>query len=102
MTARIGLLLDSLVTSGCIISGGKVQRSILSYNVRINSFSQVYDSILMEGVNVGRYAKVKRAIIDKDVIIPQGTVIGYNSEEDRKKFFVSDNGVVVVAKGTKI
>jgi len=102
VTARIGLLLDSLVTSGCIISGGKVQRSILSYNVRINSFSQVYDSILMEGVNVGRYAKVKRAIIDKDVIIPQGTVIGYNSEEDRKKFFVSDNGVVVVAKGTKI
>ncbi|HCD38233.1 MAG TPA: glucose-1-phosphate adenylyltransferase, partial [Candidatus Omnitrophica bacterium] len=62
---RIGLFLDSLVSSGCVISGGKVQRSILSPNVRINSFSEVYDSILMEGVDVGRYARIKRAIIDK-------------------------------------
>ena len=81
---------------------GKVQRSILSPNVRINSFSEVYDSILMEGVNVGRYAKIKRAIIDKDVSIPQGMVIGYDLEEDRKKFFVSESGIVVVAKGTEI
>jgi len=99
---RVGLVLDSIVSEGCVVSGGRVQRSILSPNVRINSFSEVYDSILMEGVNVGRYAKIKRAIIDKDVSIPQGMVIGYDLKEDKKKFFVSDSGIVVVAKGTEI
>ena len=102
VTGRVGLALDSIVSGGCIVSGGRIQRSILSPNVRVNSFSQVYDSILMEGVNVGRYAKVKRAIIDKDVNIPQGMVIGYDLNEDRKRFFVSDSGIVVVAKGTEI
>ena len=99
---RVGLVLDSIVSEGCVVSGGRVQRSILSPNVRINSFSEVYDSILMEGVNVGRYAKIKRAIIDKDVSIPQGMIIGFNLEEDKKRFFVSESGIVVVAKGTEI
>ncbi|MCU0666018.1 MAG: glucose-1-phosphate adenylyltransferase [Candidatus Omnitrophica bacterium] len=102
ITGRIGLSLDSLVSGGCIISGGKVQRSILSPNVRINSYSQVIDSILMEGVNVGRYAKIKRAIIDKDVTIPSGMVIGYDPEEDKKRFTITDSGLVVVAKKTEI
>jgi glucose-1-phosphate adenylyltransferase len=102
VTGRVGLTLDSFAAGGCIISGGRVQRSILSPNVRINSYSQVYDSILMEGVNVGRHAKIKHAIIDKDVVIPQGMVIGYDPAEDRKRFFVSESGVVVVAKGTEI
>jgi glucose-1-phosphate adenylyltransferase len=99
---RVGLVLDSIVSEGCVVSGGRVQRSILSPNVRINSFSEVYDSILMEGVNVGRHAKIKRAIIDKDVHIPQGMIIGFNLEEDKKRFFVSESGIVVVAKGTEI
>jgi glucose-1-phosphate adenylyltransferase len=99
---RVGLMLDSIVSEGCVVSGGRVQRSILSPNVRINSFSEVYDSILMEGVNVGRYAKIKRAIIDKDVSIPQGMIIGFNLEEDKKRFFVSNSGIVVVAKRTEI
>jgi len=102
VTGRVGLVLDSLVSSGCIISGGRVQRSILSPNVRVNSFSQIYDSILLEGVNVGRHAKVKGAIIDKDVSIPAGTVIGYDFEEDKKRFFVTQSGVVVVPKGTAL
>lgn len=102
IAGRVGLVLDSLVAGGSIVSGGRVQRSILAPNVRINSYCEVYDSMLMEGVNVGRYAKIKRAIIDKDVIIPQGMVIGYNLEEDRKKFSVTDSGIVVVAKGTEI
>jgi glucose-1-phosphate adenylyltransferase len=102
ITGRVGLVLDSMVSGGCIVSGGRVQRSILAPNVRINSFSQVYESILMEGVNVGRYAKVRRAIIDKDVDIPHGMVIGYDLEEDKKKFVVSESGIVVVAKGTEI
>jgi glucose-1-phosphate adenylyltransferase len=102
VAGRVGLMLDSIVSGGCIVSGGRVQRSILSPNVRVNSYCEVYDSILMEGVNVGRYAKIKRAIIDKDVTIPQGTVIGYDLEEDKKKFYVTESGIVVVAKGTEI
>jgi glucose-1-phosphate adenylyltransferase len=102
IAGRVGLVLDSIVSSACVVSGGKVQRSILSPNVRVNSFSEVYDSILMEGVSVGRYAKIKRAIIDKDVNIPQGIVIGYDLAEDKKRFFVTESGIVVVAKGTEI
>ncbi len=102
ITGRVGLALDSLVSGGCIISGGQVKRSILSCNVRINSYSQVSESILMEGVNVGRYAKIKRSIIDKDVNIPPGTVIGYDLVEDKKRFFVTESGIVVVAKKTEI
>ncbi len=102
ITGRVGLVLDSLVSGGCIVSGGRVQRSVLSPHVRVNSYSQIADSILMEGVNVGRYAKIKNAIIDKDVNIPQGMVIGYDAQEDKKRFFVTDNGIVVVAKGTEI
>ena len=102
ITGRVGLALDSLVSGGCIISGGQVKRSILSPNVRINSYSQVDESILMEGVNVGRYSKIKRSIIDKDVFIPSGTVIGYDLDEDKKRFFVTDSGIVVVAKKTEI
>jgi glucose-1-phosphate adenylyltransferase len=102
VTGRVGLALDSIISMGCIISGGRVQRSILSPNVRVNSYSHVHDSILMEGVNVGRHAKIKRAIIDKDVIIPQGMVIGYDPKEDRKKFHITESGIVVVAKGTEI
>lgn len=99
---RMGLVLDSLISSGCIVSGGRVQHSILSPNVRINSYCEVHDSVLMDNVNVGRYAKIHRAIIDKDVNIPPGMVIGYNVKDDKKRFTVSENGVVVVAKGTEI
>ncbi|MDP3732173.1 MAG: glucose-1-phosphate adenylyltransferase [Candidatus Omnitrophota bacterium] len=102
IAGRVGLVLDSLISGGCVVSGGRVQRSILSQNVRINSYCEVYDSILMEGVNVARSAKIKKAIIDKDVNIPQGAVIGYDLEEDKKRFFVTESGIVVVAKGTEI
>lgn len=102
IAGRVGLVLDSLLSAGSIVSGGKVSRSILSPNVRINSYAQVYESILMEGVNVARYAKLKKAIIDKDVSIPEGMVIGYDLAEDKKRFFVSESGIVVVAKGTHI
>lgn len=102
ITGRVGLALDSLVSSGCVISGGQVKRSILSPNVKIHSYAQVDESILMEGVSVGRYARVKRSIIDKDVNIPEGTVIGYDLKEDKKKFTVTESGIVVVAKRTEI
>ncbi|MEI8176657.1 MAG: glucose-1-phosphate adenylyltransferase [Candidatus Omnitrophota bacterium] len=99
---RCGMALDSLVSHGCILSGGRVERSILSPNVRINSYSQVADSVLMEGVDVGRYAKIRRAIIDKDVRIPRYETIGYDLKKDKKRFFVTESGIVVVAKGSKI
>lgn len=89
---------DSMVSSGCIISGGRVHHSILSANVRINSYAEVVDSILFENVNIGRYAKIRRTIIDKNVVVPPHVEIGYNLEEDRKRFVVSENGIVVIPK----
>jgi glucose-1-phosphate adenylyltransferase len=76
-----------------------VQNSVLSPGVRINSYSEVSESILMDRVQVGRHSRIRRAIIDKGVVIPRGTVIGYDYEEDRKRFNVSDNGIVVIPKG---
>jgi glucose-1-phosphate adenylyltransferase len=99
---RIGSATDSLVSEGCIISGGRIHRCILSPRVRVNSYSEVVDTILFEGVNVGRHSKIKRAIIDKNVDIPPGTTIGYDPEEDRRRFFVSPSGLVVVPKGTRL
>ncbi len=83
-TGRVGYATDSLVCEGCIISGGWVDRSILSTSVRINSYSEVHECILFEGVNVGRRTKIRRAIIDKNVEIPPGMQIGYDLDADRK------------------
>jgi len=99
---RLGTALDSIVAHGCILSGGRVQNSILSPNVRVNSYTEVHDSILMENVEIGRHCKVRRAIIDKDVTIPAGTEIGYNLDEDRKRFHVTPSGIVVIGKGMSV
>ena len=96
---RIGTAMDSMVSPGCIISGGQVQDSVLSPNVRVHSFSKIANSILFENVQVGRYAKIKNAIIDKDVVIPERAEIGYNIENDRQRFTVSPGGIVVISKG---
>ena len=95
---RIGTVLDSLVCDGAIISGGKVERSIISPNVRVNSYAEVHDSILLEGVNIGRNCMIKNTIIDKFVSVPANAVIGYDIEEDRKRYDVSDGGIVVIPK----
>ncbi len=100
--ARVGVAMDSLVASGCIISGGKVARSVVAPNVRVNSYAEVTDSVLMEGVDVGRHAKIRRAIIDKDVKLSPSVVIGYDPEEDRRRFVVTESGITVVAKGTEL
>ena len=100
---RVGMATNSMVSEGCIISGGSISRCVLSPKVRINSYSNVTDSILMENVNVGRYSVIHKAIIDKNVDIPPYTKIGVNLEEDKARgFIVSANGVTVVPKGAKL
>ena len=99
---RLGTALDSIVAHGCILSGGRVQNSVLSPNVRVNSYTEVRDSILMENVEIGRHCRIRRAVIDKDVVVPPGTVIGYNLDEDRKRFHVTPSGIVVIGKGMAI
>jgi glucose-1-phosphate adenylyltransferase len=93
---RMGIAVDSIVSMGSIISGGRVTNSILSPDVRINSYTEVESSILFSHVNVGRYSRIRRAIIDRHIQIPEGTEIGYNLEEDRKKYHVTETGIVVV------
>lgn len=96
---RAGLAMDSMVCAGSIISGGRVVRSILSPNVRVNSWASVEDSILFEGVDVGRHAAIRRAIIDKGVKIPEGMEIGYDLERDRARgLTVTESGIVVIGK----
>ena len=97
--ARRGQALDSVVCLGSIVSGGTVAGSIVGPNCRINSYAHVTDSILFEGVEVGRHAKIRKAIVDKGVHIPAGIEIGYDLEQDRARgFAVSEGGVVVIAK----
>jgi len=97
--ARRGEAHDSMVCQGCIISGGHVRKSILSPNVRVNSYAQVDSSILYHGVDVGRHCRIRRAIIDKDVMLPANTTIGYDVEQDRKRHFqITEQGVVVIAR----
>jgi glucose-1-phosphate adenylyltransferase len=100
--ARVGIATDSMVSHGCIISGGRIHRSVLGVGCRVNSFSEVEESVLFEGVRVGRHAKIRRAIIDKGVEIPAGTIIGFDREADRQRFFVTDHGTVVIPKRAKL
>jgi len=93
---RFGVALDSIVSPGCIVSGGIVKRSVLSPWVRVNSYSHVEESILMHGSTVGRYAHVRRAIIEKNVRVPEHAVVGYDLHEDAKRFRVTNSGIVVV------
>jgi glucose-1-phosphate adenylyltransferase len=98
---RKGEAVDSIVSGGCIISGGRVIRSVLSRGVRVHSLAQVEDSILFPDVEVGAKAHVRRAIIDRGVKICPGDRIGFDLEKDRQRFFVSDSGIVVIAQPSR-
>ncbi len=100
-TKRVGVATDSIVSEGCIVSGGRVNKSILFPGVRINSFASVDNCILFNDVNVGRYCKLRNVLCDKGVVIPERTKIGFNLEEDRNRFKVTENGIVVIPKGYK-
>lgn len=99
---RVGTALNSIISNGCIISGGSVRKSILSPNVMVHSHANIEDSIILEGVDIGRYAKIRRTIIDKEVKIPPRTEIGYHLDEDAKRFTVTGSGIVVVPKGIRL
>jgi len=94
---RMGVAMNSIVSAGCIISGGRVIRSVLSPGVRVNSYCEVENSILMHNVEIGRYSRIRNAIIDSEVKIPEGTTIGFELEADRLRgYLVTESGIVVV------
>ena len=99
---RMGVALDSIVCGGCIVSGARVQNSVLSPNVRVLDHADVREPIVMETVVIGAHSRIKRAIIDKDVTIPPHTEIGYNRDADARQFTITDSGLVVISKGMKL
>ena len=95
---RTGTAIDSIVCHGCIVSGGTVRKCVISPDVRINSYTEVEDTIIFTHVNIGRHCRIRRAIIDRDVHIPEGTVIGFDPEEDAKNYVVTETGITVVTR----
>ncbi|MDO9311234.1 MAG: glucose-1-phosphate adenylyltransferase [Nitrosomonas sp.] len=93
---RRGQALDSSVSGGCIISGATVRRSLLFSNVKVRSFSSVEDSVILPNVEIGRYARLRRVVVEKQCIIPEGLVAGYDAEEDRKRFYVTEKGITLI------
>ncbi|MEU7801088.1 glucose-1-phosphate adenylyltransferase [Micromonospora arborensis] len=99
---RVGRAVGSMVSPGSVISGSLVENSIISPKVRVHSWAHVEGSVLMEGVEIGRHAVIRRAILDKNVFVPEGVEIGVDLEKDRQRYTVSDNGIVVIGKGQKV
>ncbi len=95
---RTGMAINSIVSPGCIVSGAVVRSSVLSQDVRVNSYADVDSSVIFSHVNVGRHCRIRHAIIDRNVNIPDGSVIGYDPAEDRKNYFVSPSGLTVVTR----
>ncbi|WP_329008299.1 glucose-1-phosphate adenylyltransferase [Micromonospora rifamycinica] len=99
---RIGRAVGSMISPGAVISGSLVENSVVSPKVKVHSWAQVDGAVLMEGVEIGRHAVVRRAILDKNVFVPEGAEIGVDLEKDRQRYTVSDNGVVVIGKGQRV
>lgn len=98
---RVGRAINSLISDGTIISGGLVERSIIGFNVKVNSYTYITDSIIMDNCNIGRHSRIRRSIIDKNVIVPEGTEIGFDNDSDKQRFTVSDTGIVIIPKNYK-
>ncbi|MEV1143636.1 glucose-1-phosphate adenylyltransferase [Micromonospora sp. NPDC049799] len=99
---RVGRAVGSMISPGAVISGSLVENSVVSPKVKVHSWAHVDGAVLMEGVDIGRHAVVRRAILDKNVIVPEGAEIGVDLEKDRQRYTVSDNGIVVIGKGQKV
>ena len=98
---RQGMAVNSIVAEGTIISGSHVHNCVVGRNVRIHSFSRVENSVIMDWVEIGRNCRIRNAIIDKANVIPSGTEIGYDTEKDRERYFVSPSGIVVLGRGPR-
>jgi glucose-1-phosphate adenylyltransferase len=99
---RTGMAMNSIITAGVIISGGTVSNSVLSQDVRVNSYSEIDASIIFSHVQIGRHCRIRRAIIDRDVHIPEGTVIGYDPVEDKRRYFVTPSGLTIVTRDASL
>jgi glucose-1-phosphate adenylyltransferase len=99
---RSGMAVNSIITAGVIISGATVSNSVVSQDVRVNSYSNVDASIIFSHVNIGRHCRIRRAIIDRDVHIPEGTVIGYDPVEDKRRYFVTPSGLTIVTRDASL
>ena len=99
---RTGSAVNSIITAGVIISGATVSNSVLSQDVRVNSYSDVDSSVIFSHVNIGRHCRIRRAIIDRDVHIPEGTVIGYDQVEDKRRYFVTPSGLTIVTRDASL
>jgi glucose-1-phosphate adenylyltransferase len=95
---RTGMAVNSIVSQGCIVSGAVVRNSVLSQDVRVNSYAEIDSSIIFTHVDIGRHCRIKRAIIDRDVHLPEGTVIGYDQTEDKRHYHVTPSGLTVVTR----
>jgi glucose-1-phosphate adenylyltransferase len=95
---RTGMAVNSIVSQGCIVSGAVVRNSVISQDVRVNSYAEIDSSIIFTHVDIGRHCRIKRAIIDRDVHLPEGTVIGYDQTEDKKHYHVTPSGLTVVTR----
>jgi glucose-1-phosphate adenylyltransferase len=93
---RRGMAVDSMISGGCVISGATIRHSLICSNVRVNSYTTVEDSIVLPEVNIGRNCRITKAIIEKSCEVPEGTIIGENLEDDKRRFHVSEGGVVLV------
>ncbi|MFC3501703.1 glucose-1-phosphate adenylyltransferase [Micromonospora krabiensis] len=99
---RVGRAVGSMVSPGAVISGSLVENSVVSPKVKVHSWAHVDGAVLMEGVEIGRHAVIRRAILDKNVFVPEGAEIGVDLEKDRQRYTVSDNGIVVIGKGQRV
>ncbi len=99
---RSGMAINSVITAGVIISGAVVSNCVVSQDVRVNSYSEVDSSIIFSHVNIGRHCRIRRAIIDRDVHIPEGSVIGYDPVEDKRRYFVTPSGLTIVTRDASL
>lgn len=96
---RRGMAVDSMVSGGCIVSGSSVKGSLVFSNVRVHSFSSIEDSVILPDVVINRHVKLRRCVVDRRCVLPEGFTAGFDPEQDRKRFRVSERGITLITPG---